>query len=111
MKDDADRVTQAGADAADPMAEIDAVDAFRPLDRPVVHGERDRIALPQRHDLGAALHARALLRENEFATREVLFWFGEQDRDLKRKREVAVQVLVQAVSPGTYWSSSGVGRV
>ena len=62
-----------------------------------MHGERDRIALAQWHQLGAALHSRALFRQDEFAPGKVFFRFREPDRDLKRKREVTVEVLMQAV--------------
>lgn len=61
-------------------------ESFRTLNRSVVDGERDCIALAQWHDFNAALHAGALLRENELATREISPRLGEQNRDLKRKR-------------------------
>ena len=90
VKDDSDCVAHALAEAADAVPEVDAVSSLCALNRPVVDGESDRIALAQWHDFSAALHARALLRENEFATREIPSGLGEQDRDLKRKCEVAI---------------------
>ena len=59
--------------------------------------EDDGIALAQRHDLGARLHARALLGQHEFAAGEVPAGLGQQDRDLEREDVLAVEVLVQAV--------------
>jgi hypothetical protein len=46
VEDDAYGVPQTAADAADAMPEIDAIVAFRALDRPVAHGEDHRITLP-----------------------------------------------------------------
>jgi hypothetical protein len=45
--------------------------------------------LAQRHHFGAALHARALLGEDEFAAHEIPSRFGEQDRNLRREGEIA----------------------
>ena len=53
------------------MSEIDAIVAFRAIDRPVVHGECHRITLPQRHDLGPALHAWPLLGKHKLAAGEI----------------------------------------
>ena len=94
------------------MAQIDAVVALRALNRPVVDCEGHGIALAERHDLSSALHARALFGQDELAAGEVAAWLREQDRHLDREREIAVEILVQAVEvAGTYCSSSGVGRV
>ena len=71
--------------------------ALRALDRPIVDGEGHGIALGEGHHLDAALHARPLLGQREFAAGEVAARLRQQDRDLDRKGEVAVEVLVQAV--------------
>ena len=55
------------------------------------------LALPQRHDLGARLHARALLGQHELAAREIALRLGQQERDLQRKHMLAVEILMQAV--------------
>ena len=89
MEDDAYGVPQTAADAADAMPEIDAIVAFRTLDRPVVHSEGHRVALPQRHDLGPALHARPLLGQDKLAAGEIPPGLREQDGDLQRECEVA----------------------
>src|SRR5437764_4434401 len=39
VEDDAERVAMTFADAADPVAHVDAIDAARALHRPVMHGE------------------------------------------------------------------------
>ena len=97
VEDDAERVAVAGAHAAHAVAHVDAVDAARALHRAVVHREDHRLALPQRHDLGARLHARALLGQHELAAGEIARPAGQQDRHLQRKDVLAVEVLVQAV--------------
>ena len=57
VEDDADCVARSASYTAYSVPQIDAIIALRSLDRPVVHGERNRIALVQRHHLGPALHA------------------------------------------------------
>jgi hypothetical protein len=47
VKDDSNRVAHACAQAADPVPKVNAVSTLRALDRPVVDGESDRIALAQ----------------------------------------------------------------
>ena len=56
-----------------------------------------RIALGERHHFGAALHARALFGQHEFAAGEILAGLGQQDRHLQRKGEIAIEILMQAI--------------
>jgi hypothetical protein len=63
----------------------------------MVDGEDDRVALVERHDFGPGLHARSLLRQHELAAAEILARPRQQDRDLERKRQFPIQVLVEAV--------------
>jgi hypothetical protein len=97
VENDPDGVPHAGPDAADAMAQVHAIAALRSLHRPVMDGERHGVALPQRHDLCAALHPRPLLRQDELAAGKVDARRGEKDRNLDREGEIAVQVLVEAV--------------
>ena len=62
-----------------------------------MHGGDHGVALLERGHLDPALHARALLGQHELAAGEVPPRLGEEDRDLERKGEVAVEILVQAV--------------
>jgi hypothetical protein len=62
-----------------------------------VHGEHYRIVKSQRYDFSSALHPRALFGEDEFALGEITFRFREQNRDLQRECEVAVNILIQAI--------------
>ena len=51
----------------------------------------------QRRDFGARLHARPLLGQHEFTAVKIALRLGEQDRDLQRKKVLAVHVLMQAI--------------
>jgi hypothetical protein len=82
VKDDAQGMAMAGADPADAMAQINAVEAARPLHRPVMHSKSHRVALSERHHFGPRLHARPLLGQHEFAATEIAAGFREQNRNL-----------------------------
>ncbi len=82
VKDDADRTTLAGAYPAHTMAQIDTIHAARALHRPMVDREDHTVSLTERYDLSARLHARPLLRKHEFAAREVLPRYREQEGGL-----------------------------
>jgi hypothetical protein len=66
-----------GADPADPMAQTHSIGSPRTLNRSMMYGEGDGVTLRERHNLGASLHARALFRQNKFASSEVFSRFGE----------------------------------
>src|SRR6266581_7918303 len=87
----------AAANAADAMAQVHAVHAASSRHRAMVHGEYYGVALAQRHDLGARLHARPLLGDDELAAREIRSWLGKKNGDLEREDVLAVEILVQAV--------------
>src|SRR5262249_31209802 len=97
VKDNADRMAHTAADAADAVAEIDPISAFRSLYRPVVYREGNRIAFTQRDYFGPALHPRTLFSQDKLSAGEVAFGLGKEDCDLQREGEVAVWVLMQAV--------------
>src|SRR6185295_10235371 len=97
MEDHAQGMPAAGPQPAHAMPHVYTIGAARPLHRSVMHGENDSIALPKRHDFGARLHARPLFGEHELAAREVPARFRQQDRHLQRERQLAIEILVQAV--------------
>ena len=74
-----------------------AVEAARPAARAIAAGKHHRVALAQRHHDRARLHARPLFDEHELAAGEVALRFGQEHRDLKGEKELAVEILVQAV--------------
>ena len=80
-----------------PCRSADAIGPARSLNRTLAHGEDHPVALPQAHDLGARLHARALLGQHELAAGKVPPRRRQQDRDLQRKDDLAVDVLMQAI--------------
>ena len=97
MKNDTEGVPSAGPQPADAMSHVDAIGSPRPLDRAMVDGEDDALALVERDHLGPRLHAGPLLGEHEFAAREIDAGSREQERDLEREDVFAVEVLVQTV--------------
>lgn len=97
VKDEAHRVPPPRAQAAHAVSHRHAVGAARARHRALVDREDHGLALRERYDFGARLHARALLGQHELAAGEVLARPAQQHRELQRKLQVAVQVLVQAV--------------
>jgi len=82
MKNHADRVTTACANAAHAMAKMHPVHAPRALNGTMVDRKHRSIALTKRDDLRPRLHARALLCDYEFAPGKVTFGLRQEDRDL-----------------------------
>src|SRR5689334_17162700 len=97
VEDDPDRVALTGADAADAMTHFYAVNALAALNRAAVDGEHDRVALLQRDHFDPALHPRALFGQNEFAAGKIQAGLRQQDGELQRERQFAVQILMQAI--------------
>ena len=97
VKDDAERLTVAGTHPAHAVTQVDAIEAARALYRSMMHREDHAVALAERHNLDARLHAGSLFREYEFATGEVSSRCREQKRDLQREDMLAIEILMQAV--------------
>src|SRR3984957_2941082 len=97
VKDDADGMTHSGAQAADAVPEVHAVIALRPSHRSVMNREGHRITLSKRDDLGATLHARPLFGQDKLPAGEISTGLREKDRDLDRKEEIAIEILMQTV--------------
>jgi hypothetical protein len=57
MEDDTNRVAAAGAETAYAVAQIHPIGSPGTLNRQMMNGEGNGIALRQRHNLGARLHA------------------------------------------------------
>src|SRR5260370_12493767 len=94
---DAERVTLARPQAADAVAHCHPVRSAGAFDRSMVDREDHRLALLQRHDFAPRLRPRPLFDEQELAAGKVRLGVTEQHRQLQRKYEVAVQILVQAI--------------
>jgi hypothetical protein len=74
VEDDAERMPVPGANAADAVPQVHAIEAFRALDRAMANREDNAVALFQRDNFGARLHARTLLSQDEFAAAEIAPW-------------------------------------
>lgn len=96
MEDNAQRVPIPAMQAAHTVTHVDAIAAPGASYGAVVDCEGDGVAVLQRNDVDPALHSRALFGEDEFAAGEILAGYGEQDRDLDRKDQPAVKILMQA---------------
>lgn len=97
MENDAECVPAAGAQAAHAVAHIDAIDSASAANRTVVDRKDHALALPQRHDFGARLHARPLLSEHELAAGKISPRLGQKKRHLKRKDVLTVNILMQTI--------------
>jgi len=60
VKDDTNRVAAPGANPAYAVAQVHSISSPGTLNRPMMNGKGNGIALRQRHNLGARLHARPL---------------------------------------------------
>ena len=79
------------------VAHCHAVSAARALDRTMIDREDHCFALHQRHNLHPRLHPWPLFGQDKFATSKILPRIRKQESRLKRKIQLAVQVLVQAI--------------
>ena len=97
VEDDSGGEPRATAHAAHTMTEIHPVVALRAPHWTAMDCEGHRITLAKGNDFDTALHARPLFGQDEFAAHEIDTGLREEDRDLDRKCEIAIEVLVQAV--------------
>src|SRR5215831_17473960 len=82
VENDADRMALTRAYPAHTMAQVDAIHATRALYRPMMDREDHAVPLAERYHLSARLLTRSLLREHEFAAREVVSWHRQEEGDL-----------------------------
>src|SRR5262249_38659895 len=94
VKNDAERMTMAPADAANAVPEIYPIRAPSALHGTMMNCEHDAVTLTKRHNHRSRLHPRPLLCHYEFAADKILIGFGQQDRQLKREYVRAIEVLV-----------------
>src|ERR1700736_3315867 len=94
VKDHAERVALAGAKSAYSVAHVDAVMPSRSGDRTIAIGEDDSLALIHRDRFATRLRARALLDQQEFSALEILVAPAQHAGELKRERDLAVEILM-----------------
>lgn len=97
MKDDAERMAMSGSNEAHAVAHRHPVEAAHPTHRALMHWKNNRVAAPERNNFGPRLPPRALFGQHEFTAFELIARFGQQDRDLERKQDFSVAILVQAI--------------
>jgi hypothetical protein len=97
VEDDAEGEARTGVDAADAVADVDAIEAPGAFHRTIAGGENDRLALCGGDYLGFRLRAGLLLDEEEFAALPVAARLAQQEDHLQREGDFAVQILVEAV--------------
>ena len=97
MKDDTKNKPPSAPDCRDAVAHLRAVDAASARDRPVIDSKSDGVSPVERDDMGARLHARTLLGQQEFAAFEVFSGRRQQDRDLDREYFGSVNILMEPV--------------
>ena len=88
--------------AADAVAEIDAIVAARAFHRAVACGEHNRLALIRSDHLGFGLGAGLLLDEEEFAAFPIAPRLAEQEHHLQREGHFTVKILVQAIVSASF---------
>ena len=59
--------------------------------------EGHSVTLLKRYDLSATLHTRPLFGEDKLSASEVLAGLREKNGDLNRKREIAIEILVETI--------------
>jgi len=89
-------------DAADAVAEIDAIVAARTFYRTIASGEDDRLALAGGDDLGFRLHAGLLFNQEKFPALPIASGLTKQENHLQRESDLTVEILVQAVVAATF---------
>src|SRR5712691_4179466 len=97
VKDYPKRIARSPRDRADAVAHGGAMPAAGAPHGAMTGGEDHQLALLGVDRLAARLCPRALLDEQEIAALVVLAATAQEDGDLERERDVAVEVLVQAV--------------
>ena len=81
-------------DAADSVAEVDAIVAARAFYRAIARGEDDCLPLIGGYDLGVRLCAGLLLHQKKFAAFPIAALLAEQKDHLKREGYFTVEILV-----------------
>jgi hypothetical protein len=97
MKDNSKRMSMARTNPTHSVAHLHAIIASRSCNRPVVDSEDRRIALAQRQDFNAGLHARPLLGQDKLAALEITARGRKQNSKLEREGVCAIKILMEAV--------------
>src|SRR3978361_88083 len=97
MKNHTESVTLTFVEFAGAVVQSHLIVTARSLHRAEIDGVDRRVALPQRQNHRAGLHARALLSHHKLAALEVFTRLIQQNGDLYWENMIAIQVAMQAV--------------
>jgi hypothetical protein len=97
VENDSHGVSLSGANPAYSMPELDKVRSAPALHWTMMDSKDHPVALLQPDDFRTGLHAGPLFRENELASGKIVAGHRKQERHLKRKHGIAVNILVKAV--------------
>src|SRR5262245_36421549 len=97
MKDDAEGHARYRCDGADTVPHGNPLIAARLRHGPFARREDDALSLVNADGETARLRARPLLHEEQLAAFVVVAGPVQTENDLKRERDVAVNILVQAI--------------
>src|SRR5580704_11553079 len=90
-------MTLSGSQSTHSVSKVHAIGSPRSVNRPMMHSESNRIALPQWYNLWTRLHPWPLFRKYEFAALEITSRFRKQECNLDWKDMLSVKVLMQTV--------------
>src|SRR5512146_680619 len=97
VKNDAEREALAGEDWADAVLELGAREAARAVGRSIACGDDHGLALLQANGVAHRLGSRPLLDQQQLPAGEFLVPPRQAKDHLKRKDDLAVDILVEAV--------------
>src|ERR1700676_2349332 len=79
------------------MPEVGAIETARPLHWAVSRGDSHRLTLFKADCVTDRLRAGLLFHQQQLAPSELFVRLAQTDHDLKRKKDLAVQILVEAI--------------
>ena len=97
VENDAEREPFAAPDRAHAVPHGRAIISARGAQRTMSYRENHRFTLCERYHMRTRLHPRALLCEQEFAAFKIALRRRQENRELKRENQIAIQVLMQAI--------------
>src|SRR5262249_2796310 len=97
VEDYAEAVALTRTDGAHAMTDVDAIIAACAGDRTVAIGKNEGFALLKADRSAARLGPRTLLDQEQLAANEIISLAAEEAGHLQRERNLAIEVLMQAV--------------
>jgi hypothetical protein len=79
------------------VAQAHSISSAGALHRAVMHRKDHAISLTEQHDFSPRLHPWLLFHQHELTTGQVLTWSREEKRNLQRKDEITINVLVKTI--------------